>query len=86
MTRSCLHADAGSSTLDAIDAELGAGGIVYVHCWAGCGRTGVIVGCWLVRHGLDPRNALARIAAARGSGCPQTIDQRLAVLEWKRGE
>ena len=32
------------ATLDAIDAELAAGGIVYVHCWAGCGRTGVVVG------------------------------------------
>ncbi|HKX48670.1 MAG TPA: hypothetical protein VJM06_08385, partial [Gaiellaceae bacterium] len=26
--------------LDEIDAELEAGGAVYVHCWAGCGRTG----------------------------------------------
>ena len=26
--------------LDEIDAELDAGGLVYVHCWAGCGRTG----------------------------------------------
>ena len=31
-------------TLDAIDVELDAGGVVYVHCWAGCGRTGVVVG------------------------------------------
>jgi len=33
------------TALDTIDAELGAGGVVYVHCWAGCGRTGVVVGC-----------------------------------------
>ncbi len=72
-------------TLDAIDAELEAGGIVYVHCWAGCGRTGVVVGCWLVRRGLDPKAALAKIAQARGLGCPQTLEQRLLVLGWEAG-
>jgi protein-tyrosine phosphatase len=71
--------------LDAIDAELAAGGIVYVHCWAGCGRTGVVVGSWLVRHGLTPHAALERIAEARGLGCPQTLEQRLLVLGWEAG-
>lgn len=67
--------------LDEIDAELAAGGIVYVHCWAGCGRTGVVVASWLVRHGMSPRDALAKIAEARGLGCPQTLEQRLLVLD-----
>ncbi len=74
------------ATLDEIDAELGAGGLVYVHCWAGCGRTGVVVGSWLVRHGVDPKDALARIASARGLGCPQTLEQRLVVLGWRPGK
>jgi len=69
--------------LDEIDAELAAGGVVYVHCWAGCGRTGVVVGCWLVRHGVDPREALGRVAEARGLGCPQTLEQRTFVLDWQ---
>ncbi|MBA3434638.1 MAG: dual specificity protein phosphatase family protein [Actinobacteria bacterium] len=73
------------STLDTIDAELARGGLVYVHCWAGCGRTGVVVGSWLVRHGTAPKDALARIAEARGLGCPQTLEQRLMVLGWERG-
>ena len=73
------------ATLDEIDAELDAGGIVYVHCWAGCGRTGVVVGSWLVRHGADPNDALQRIADARGLGCPQTLEQRLVVLDWRPG-
>jgi protein-tyrosine phosphatase len=71
--------------LDTIDAELADGGVVYVHCWAGCGRTGVVVGCWLVRHGMSPQEALARIAELRGLGCPQTLEQRLTVLGWKHG-
>lgn len=72
--------------LDEIDAELDAGGIVYVHCWAGCGRTGVVVGSWLVRHGVEPTEALRRIAEARGLGCPQTLEQRMFVLEWRAGQ
>ena len=72
-------------TLDVLDAEIETGGLVYVHCWAGCGRTGVVVGSWLVRHGVDPRLALARIAEARGAGCPQTLQQRLLVLGWQPG-
>lgn len=73
------------ATLDVIDAELKTGGIVYVHCWAGCGRTGVVVGTWLVRHGVDPRDALRRVADARGLGCPQTLEQRTFVLDWRAG-
>lgn len=77
------HAEVLTSVLDAIDAELAAGGVAYVHCWAGCGRTGVVVGCWLVRHGAQPEAALARIAEQRGPGCPQTVEQRLAILGWE---
>ena len=69
--------------LDAIDDEMAAGGAIYVHCWAGCGRTGVVVGCWLVRHGTDPEEALARVSRERGRGCPQTLEQRLAILDWE---
>jgi protein-tyrosine phosphatase len=72
--------------LDEIDAELAAGGVVFVHCWAGCGRTGVVVGSWLVRHGVEPGEALRRIADARGLGCPQTLEQRILVLDWQKGQ
>ena len=41
--------------------------------------------CWLVRQGLDPEDALARIAETRGLGCPQTLEQRLLVLGWEAG-
>ena len=78
--------DALVAILDEIDKELRAGGVVYVHCWAGCGRTGVVVGSWLVRHGLEPKAALDRIAKTRGLGCPQTLEQRLFVLGWQRGQ
>ena len=70
--------------LDEIDAELAAGGVVYVHCWAGCGRTGVVVGA-ARRHGATPQDALRRIADARGLGCPQTLEQRTFVQDWREG-
>ena len=49
------------------------------------GKTGTVIGCWLVRQGLDPKDALARIAETRGLGCPQTLEQRLLVLGWEAG-
>ena len=53
------------ATLDAIDAALAARGKVYVHCWGGIGRTGTVIGCWLVRHGSSPEKAIGRIRRLR---------------------
>ena len=48
--------------LDRIDAAIECGGVVYVHCWGGRGRTGTVICCWLVRHGLaTPTNAVAKL-------------------------
>jgi protein-tyrosine phosphatase len=72
--------------LDAIDAEVAAGGAVYLHCWGGCGRSGSVAGAWLVRHGVEPEVALARFAAlARPVSlreCPETEAQRSMVRGW----
>ena len=51
-----------SRILDSIDAAMRDGKTVYVHCWGGVGRTGTIVGCWLVRHGRTGQEALSQIA------------------------
>ena len=75
-------------TLDLIDRERGRGGVAYVHCWGGAGRTGTVVGCWLVRHGLDADAALQRIATLRAGSpalwldSPQTHEQRVMVRSW----
>lgn len=74
--------------LDAIDAALAAGETVYVHCYGGIGRTGTVIGCWLVRHGLSGQAALDRIAAWRAGTpdgarpSPETRAQRAMVLNW----
>jgi protein-tyrosine phosphatase len=75
-------------TLDVIDRERARHGIAYVHCWGGAGRTGTVVGCWLVRHGLAGDAALARIGALRAASpalwldSPQTGGQRAMVRGW----
>ena len=47
--------------LDAIDDALDESKTVYVHCWGGVGRTGTVVGCWLVRHGHKGDEALRQL-------------------------
>jgi protein-tyrosine phosphatase len=80
-----------TSTLDAIDSALDAGRKVYVHCWAGVGRTGTVVGCYLVRHGMTGQQALHQIAewwqnvpkSSRHKRSPETNEQALFILSWK---
>jgi ADP-ribosylglycohydrolase len=47
----------------AIDRRIRLGGIVYVHCRGGVGRTGLVVACWLQEHGRTPDSALAELGA-----------------------
>jgi hypothetical protein len=54
-------APAMAEILDAIDSALGRGHRVYTHCWGGVGRTGTVVGCYLVRHGHTGESALAQL-------------------------
>jgi hypothetical protein len=77
--------------LDDIDEALDDDGSVYLHCRGGIGRTGTVVGCWLVRHGLDGGDPVGRIAELRRSisdppvASPETEAQRAMVEAWKRG-
>jgi protein-tyrosine phosphatase len=79
--------------LELIEAEHAAGRTVYVHCWGGVGRTGTVVGCHLVRSGLDGKAALARLAelwrtVEKCDWCPdspESDEQRAFVLDWPGG-
>ena len=49
-----------------IQGELDAGEIVYTHCYGGKGRTGTVVGCWLIdNEGVDYDGALRRLEELR---------------------
>lgn len=78
-------------TLDAIDAALAAGHTVYVHCWGGIGRTGTVIGCWLIEQGTPAQAAIDTIARMRSGipsewrRSPETGPQRDFVRSWRRG-
>lgn len=79
--------------LDTIDDHVRAERVVYVHCWGGVGRTGIVVGCHLVRRGATGSEALATVrrlfntmspskVRMHGGQSPQTLDQCEFVLGW----
>jgi hypothetical protein len=98
-TQMCRHAICDQSVptpsvmtaiLDAIDEALDTNLPVYVHCWGGVGRTGTVIGCWLLRHGLaTPEDVLDILRELRQQDqerrhrtSPETPEQRQFVKTW----
>jgi hypothetical protein len=79
--------------LDIIDEALADGHTLYLHCWGGVGRTGTVVGCHLVRHGLTGEEALHQISiwwrdmakSSRVPRSPETSEQEAFIRGWRRG-
>lgn len=75
--------------LDEIDQAIAAGRPVYVHCWGGKGRTGTVVGCYLMRNRLAaPETVLDCITRLRENirprqASPETEEQCAFVRLWR---
>lgn len=79
--------------LDAIDDAMQRGEAVYIHCRGGSGRTGVIAGCWMVRHGREQIDTLRTLVdlwgacpASRRWPSPNTAAQIKFILNWSIGK
>jgi protein-tyrosine phosphatase len=78
--------------LDTMDFVLQAGHVVYMHCYAGIGRTGTVIGCHLARHSMSGDEALQEIARLRQGTpagwkrSPSTSAQRQMVRNWPKGQ
>ncbi len=80
--------------LDVIEAALDAHRRVYLHCWGGIGRTGMIAACLMVRRGMSPEEALrtvaeswksvpkAKLAKHATRTSPETAEQMEVVRKW----
>lgn len=57
---------------------------VYVHCWAGIGRTGTTVGCYLIEQGLSGEQALQQVNEwCHYARSPETEKQKLFIRSWQ---
>ena len=75
-----------------LQVALAVGRRIYVHCRAGIGRTGIVIGCYLTEQGLDGAAALRQLnllwrQSARSASwpeLPQTAEQAEFILAWPR--
>ena len=65
------------------------GKIVYLHCWGGLGRTGTVVGCYLLQNKLasvdnvfNVINKLKDSSGLKDFDSPQTTAQKEFILDW----
>ncbi|MBT3339271.1 MAG: phosphatase [Anaerolineae bacterium] len=71
--------------LDTLHKALTEGRTPYIHCWAGMGRTGTAVGCYLVEKGLSGAEALLKVdQLCYYAPSPQTKEQKDFVRNWKK--
>ena len=71
--------------LDKIDEDLENDHPVYLHCIGGTGRTGTVVGCYMLKHKMAAKDEVfEKIHLLRGDGkeSPETEEQRQFVLNW----
>lgn len=69
--------------IEFIDQQIADERPVAVSCYAGIGRTGTVLACYLVHRGQDPADAIKRIRELRPRSV-QTADQEAAIYGYAR--
>jgi predicted protein tyrosine phosphatase len=77
--------------LDQLNQARRDGRKTYLHCHGGIGRTGTVVGCYLVRQGLSGQAALDQLAewwrgvpkSAQHPNSPETCEQEDFIRNWR---
>ncbi len=79
--------------LDLIDESIDSARPVYVHCRVGIGRTGTVIGAWLVRHGhpadytlLETIRQMRMHTDTAFMESPQSREQRNLIFSWVQHE
>ncbi len=64
--------------IETLAEEVKAGRRVFIHCFAGIGRSATLAAAILIELGYTPQKAVQMLSTARGIPVPETLDQR----EW----
>jgi protein-tyrosine phosphatase len=64
-----------------LDQSLARGQRIGLHCRQGIGRSALVAASLLVASSVEPKQAFDRVAAARGSSVPDTLEQERWVTE-----
>ncbi len=72
--------EAAGRIMDEIDNHEGP---VMLHCAAGIGRTGTMIGLYLVHRGMDPEDAIRTVRKKR-PGSIQTRSQERFIMRWTK--
>ena len=80
-----------NTILIALEEIIRNGGCAYVHCWGGIGRTGTVIGCFLIQHELvSPEKTIPYIAFLKRNtniwnrNSPETEEQSRFVTSWQQ--
>jgi protein-tyrosine phosphatase len=85
---SAIEVEGFTPIVELMATEVDAGRPVFVRCWGGIGRTGTVIGCWLVRNGRTADEAIAEIASLRARTrkhrrrSPETDEQIRTIQRW----
>lgn len=81
-----------SAILDVVDKEIAEGKKILIHDLRGNERAGLVLACYLIRHGQKPKEALCWLNQAlqntfiKGYRLPGTEGQHRFALAWKIGQ